>query len=125
MVALSLKGGVVQDSDEAEVVACWKALESAIDAGFSDLIVEGDNATVMKSIASSRTDLSRLGNIYDDIRCLAGGLRYMEFNSICCSANGVTHSLARYAKHLGEDFVWLEDSPPPNLEALYLDSISN
>lgn len=92
MAALSLKGGVVQDNDEAEVVVCWKALEFAIDAGFSYLIVEGDNATVMKSIALGRTDLSRLGNVYDDIRCLAGGLRYMEFNSICCSANGVAHS---------------------------------
>ena len=99
---------------------CWKALEFAIDVGFSDLIVEGDNATVMKSIASGQTDLSRLGNIYDDIRCLAGGLRYMEFNSICRSANGIAHSLARYAKHLDEDIVWLEDSPPPALEALYL-----
>ena len=54
-----------------------------------------------------------------------GGLRHVEFSSICRSANGVAHSLARYAKHLGEDFVWLEDSPPPTLEALYLDSISN
>ena len=64
--------------------------------------------------------MSRLGNIYDDIRRLAGGLRYMEFNSICRSANVVAHSLARYAKHLDEDIVWLEDSPPLALEALYL-----
>ena len=54
-----------------------------------------------------------------------GGLRHVEFSSICRSVNGVAHSLARYVKHLGEDFVWLEDSPPPALEALYLDSISN
>lgn len=37
----------------------------------------------------------------------------------------VAHSLAHYAKHLDEDIVWLEDSPPPALEALYLDSNSN
>lgn len=49
----------------------------------------------------------------------------MEFNSISRSANGVSHSLACYAKHLNEDIVWLEDSPPPALEALYLDSFSN
>ena len=49
----------------------------------------------------------------------------MEFNSISRSANGVAYSLACYAKHLGEDIVWLEDSPPSALEALYLDSISN
>ena len=109
----------------AEVLACRKALEFALDADFSNLIVEGDNTTVMNSITLAQSDLSCLGNIYDDIRCLAEGLRHVEFNSISRSANRVAHSLAHYAKHLDEDIVWLEDSPPPALEALYLDSISN
>ena len=125
MAALSSKGGAVQDSEVAEVLACRKALEFALDADFSNLIVEGDNTTVMNSITLAQSDLSCLGNIYDDIRCLAEGLRHVEFNSISRSANRVAHSLAHYAKHLDEDIVWLEDSPPPALEALYLDSISN
>ena len=86
--------------------------------------MEGDNANVMNSITSAWADLSRLWNIYDDIRCLAGCLLHVEFHSIRRSANGVAHSLAHYAKHLSEDIVWLEDSPPPALEALYLDSLS-
>ena len=51
----------------------------------------------------------------------------MEIKSIRRSANGFAHSLARYARHIDEDIVWLEDSPPPALEALYVDflSISN
>ena len=48
----------------------------------------------------------------------------MEFNSIRRNANGVAHSSTHYARHLSEDVVWLEDSPPPALEALYLDSLS-
>ena len=40
------------------------------------------------------------------------------------SANSVAHCLARYASQLGEDMVWLEESPPPALRASYLDSIS-
>ena len=125
MAALSSKGGAIQDSEEAEVSMCRKALEFAVDVGFSDLIVEGDSKTVMNSITSTQSDLSRLGNIYDDNHCLAGGLGRVEFNSISLSATGVAHSLTRYAKHLDEDIVWLEDSPLPALEALYLDSISN
>ena len=125
MAALSSKGGAIQDSEEAEVSTCRKALEFAVDIGFSDLIVEGDSITVMNSITSTQSDLSRLGNIYDDNHCLAGGLGRVEFNSISQSANGVAHSLTRYAKHLDEDIVWLEDSPLLALEALYLDSISN
>ena len=123
MAALSSRGSVVMDSEEAEVLACRQAMEFAIDAGFTDLIVEGDNSTVMKSIVLAQTDWSRLGNIYDDIRCLAGRMRHVEFQGVRRSANGVAHSLARFAKHISEDIVWLVESPPPALEALYLDSI--
>ena len=48
----------------------------------------------------------------------------MEIKSIQWSANRVAHSLGCYARHIDEDIVWLEDSPPPALEALYLDSLS-
>ena len=51
-------------------------------------------------------------------------MRGVEFQGIHRTANGVADSLAHFARHLSEDVVWLEDSPPPALEALYLDSIS-
>ena len=86
--------------------------------------MEGDTINVMNSINLSRIDFFRLGNLYDDIRCMAGYLRHVEFNSIQCSANGVAHSLAHYTRHLSKDIVWLEDSPPLALEALYMDSLS-
>ena len=63
-------------------------MEFAIDVGFSELAVEGDNTNVMSSISSAQTDWSRLENLYDDIRCLAGRLRHVEFHSIRRSANG-------------------------------------
>ncbi|KAK9989384.1 hypothetical protein SO802_029623 [Lithocarpus litseifolius] len=122
MVALSARGAVVVDSEEAEALACRKALEFAIDAGFSELIVEGDNAMVIKAVSSSSPNWSRLGVIYDDIGCLAAGLRYVVFNCIRRSANSVAHSLAHYATVLDEKIVWLEDSPPPARDALYFDS---
>ena len=71
MAAMSLRGPVVSDSEEAEVLACRRALEFAIDAGFANLVVEGDNSNVLWSIVSAQSDWSRLGNIYDDVRCLA------------------------------------------------------
>ena len=67
MAALSSKSHAVVDSEEAEVLACRKALELAMDAGFLELIVEGDNINVMKSIKSDQVDLYHLGNLYDDI----------------------------------------------------------
>ena len=58
MVAISSKGPVVTDGEEVEVLACRKALEFAMDAGFSKLVIEGDNISVMKSIASPWANLS-------------------------------------------------------------------
>lgn len=64
MAALSAKGPAVFRSEEAEVLACHKALEFTIDAGFSELVLEGDNASVMNSISFSRVNSSCLGHIY-------------------------------------------------------------
>ena len=51
MAAVSAKGGAMRDSEELEVMAYHKALEFAIDAGFMEVILEGDNALVMKTIS--------------------------------------------------------------------------
>ena len=51
MAAIAVKGGAMRDSEEVEVLACRKALEFAIDAGFMEIILEGDNAMVMKKIS--------------------------------------------------------------------------
>ena len=33
----------------------------------------------------------------------------------------MAHALARYAKDILDEVVWIEDSPPPTVEALYFD----
>lgn len=63
MVALLSKGPTITDSEEAEVLVSRKALEFAIEAGFSDLVIEGDNTIVMKAIHSPQWNMSRLGNV--------------------------------------------------------------
>ena len=98
MAALLSKGPAVTESEEEEVLACRKALEFAVEAGFSELVIEGDNINVMQSITSPQINLSWLGNIYDDICCITGGLWHIEIKSIQRSANRDAHSLARYAR---------------------------
>ena len=53
MAALAVRGGAMRDSEEVEVMACRKALEFAIDVGFTEIILEGDNALVMKMISQA------------------------------------------------------------------------
>ena len=105
MAVMSSRGPAVSDSEEAEILTCRRALEFAIEARFADLVVEGDNSNVMRSIVSAQSDWSRLGNIYDDVRCLADRLRLVAFQCIRRSTNGVAHSLACYARHISEDCI--------------------
>ena len=74
MVAMSMSGPRVSTSDEAELLACRRAIEFAVDARFSRLIIEGDNSNVIQSISSSLENFSLLGNVVSDIIHLLRGL---------------------------------------------------
>ena len=52
MVVLSSTVPTITDSEEAEVLACRKALEFVVEVGFFKLVIEGDNINVMQSITS-------------------------------------------------------------------------
>ena len=124
MAALSAMGPFVQDSEEAEIVACRKALEFSIDAGFTDLVIEGDNVNVMRAIASNCMDTSRLGTVIEDIHWLVRGLRWCSVSCVKRSANTAAHCLARFARNVSDELVWIEDCPQPAREAVYNDSLT-
>ena len=54
MASLVAKGPPVTDGEEAELLACRKELEFAIDAGFMDVVLEGDSLNVMRAISSGK-----------------------------------------------------------------------
>ena len=37
--------------------------------------------------------------------------------------NRVAHVIAQHARNISNDMYWMEDSPPPAMEALYQDSL--
>ena len=116
-------GPPVLGSEEVEVLACRKALEFAVDAGFTELLVEDDNVSVMQTILRSQPNGSQLGHLYEDVQCLCAGLRAVSVGWVSYTTNGVAYCLAKYARGLVDESVWLEESPPPALEALYLDML--
>ena len=125
MAVMTACGPVVHTNEEAKLLACRRALEFAVDAGFYRLIIEGDNSTVTHAISSSAENNSLLGNVVDDIRHLIRGLHWA---AVCCirrSGNRVAHVLAQHARFsLDEDLYWLEEDPPPAMDALYHDILS-
>ena len=70
MAAMTTSGPKVTTSDEVELLAYRRAIEFAVDAGFSRLIIEGDNSNVIQAISSPLEKFSLFGNVVDDIRHL-------------------------------------------------------
>lgn len=124
MASLSVKGPPVTYSEEAEILACRRTVEFAMDCGFLELVVEGDNQLVMDALRLEKSLLSRVGHIFQDVLCLLKGLRWSQVQFTRRSANTGAHALARHAKNVSHEVIWMEDSPPPAVEALYFDSIS-
>ena len=121
MAAMSTVGPSKENSEEAKLMACRRSLEFAIDAGFSSLIIEGDNANAIQAISSSLPNNSYLGCVVDGICHLIHGLYWTRTNQIRRGGNTMAHVLAQFARNLDEDLVWIEDSPPPALAALFHD----
>ena len=48
----------------------------------------------------------------------------MSVGWVSRTANGVAHCLAKFARGLGDEIVWLGESSPPALDALYLDLVN-
>ena len=122
MAAMAGKGFQVQDSEEAEALACRLAVEFALEAGFRKIILEGDNCNVMRSILSPKSDRDRLGHVYDDINSLGREFRVFSISCVKRGANSVAHSLAKFARQLDGELVWFEENPPPAADALYRDT---
>ena len=118
---MTASGPKVSTSDEVELLACRRAIEFAVDAGFSRLIIEGDNSNVIQVISSPLENFSLFGNVVNDIRHLIWGLQWTR---VCCirrGANKVAHTLAQYARNtLDEDLYWMKDSPPTSFRSLVL-----
>ena len=123
MAGMFAIGPKVDTSEEAELLACRRSIEFAVEAGFTRLVIEGDNSNVMQAISSDAVNYSFLGNVVDDIRHLMSGLQWASTSKIKREGNKVVHVLAQHVRHLDFDLFWLEDSPPLALEALYQDLI--
>ena len=123
MAALLAKGPPVMGSEEAEIFACCRAVEFAVECGFLELVLEGDNQALMDALNKRKGLSSWLGRILQDVLCMLDRLRWVQVVFVKRSTNSVAHVLARYAKDLVEDIVWIEDSSPPVVEALYFDSV--
>ena len=119
---MAAKGPAVFCSEEAEFLACRKAIEFTMDAGFSEFIIEGDNSIVMHAISSLNANQSLLGNVVGDIQLMLRRLHWVSIDFTRRGGNKVAHVLAQYVRTTIDDMYWIEDLPPLAMEALYQDA---
>ena len=94
MAAMTATGQKANSSDEAELLACRRSMEFAVDAGFTKLIIEGDNVNIMQAISLSHSNCSLLGYVVDDIRHLIHCLEWAKISFTRRGGNKVAHALA-------------------------------
>ena len=123
IAGMSVKGPAVNSSEEAEVLACRRAVEFSREVGFSRVIIEGDCLNVMRALSVSTENSSLLGHIYEDIKFNLRGMQVLSINWVKRGGNMVAHTLAKHARNLINDVFWIEDNPPPAEDALYYDSL--
>ena len=122
MAAMAAKGPKVFCDEEAELLACRKAIEFTVDAGFFELVIEGDNSSTMKANSTLQDDHSMLGNVIEDIHHLIRNLQWARIECIRRGGNRVVHELAQFARNISHDLFWMEDVPPIAGEVLYQDA---
>ena len=121
MAAMAAKGPAVLCSEEAELLVCRKAIEFAVDAGFSEFVIEGDNSSAMSAISTMQLDQSLMGNVVGDIQHLIRNLHWVRIDCIRRGGNRVAHVLAQFARNISKDRYWMEDVPPITREVVYQD----
>ena len=97
MAAFSGKGPPMSCSEEAKIFACRRAMEFALECGFLELVVIGDNQLVMSALELKKSLSSRVGHIIQDVLRLLNSLRRSQVQFAKRSANTVAHLLARHA----------------------------
>ena len=78
MAGMSAIGPRIETSEEAKLLTCRRSLEFVVDAGFTSIMIEGDNTNVMQAISSNVANFSFLGHVVDDIRHLMASLQWVK-----------------------------------------------
>ena len=67
------RGPPVFCNEDAETLACRRVVEFALECGFREMVVEGDNLSVMSALELKKSLSSRVGHIIQDVLCLLMG----------------------------------------------------
>jgi len=99
------------DPSTAEVMAALCAMQFCKEAGFFEVIFEGDAARVIKEINSTPPFLSKIGHFIECIHSEMSWFKYVVFSFIPRESNTAAHTLAKEPTRQKIEMNWIEDFP--------------
>ena len=109
--ALSSSISMAHSVADLEALACLKAVQFALELGITRAVFEGDSAAIINALLHGAGAFASFGNTLDDIRMLSSVFQFVEFIFVNRGCNSVADALAKKAKLLVGDQVWLHDVP--------------
>ena len=80
--------------------------------GLREIILEGDSQTVMAAIANHDSGPIQVQNLIAGIKSWESKFRVWQSSFTRRDRNKVAHQMAKYAKHIFDCIIWVEDTPP-------------
>ena len=121
IASLAEKFQLPSSSDEVEALAAVRAVTLAMDLNLPSFIVEGDSEVVISALRKEEESFSSFGHLISSIKHYLHSCSCISFSHTCRSGNSVAHSLAKFAKHMVDLSVWMEDVPPQVHDVLLAD----
>ena len=105
----------------AEALAVRHGLLTAMEAGFSNLVMEMDNLVVFSKLKKGKHEATVLGSILHDIFVLSRQCHRVLFAFVKRKGNVVAHVLAKLSSSFEGLRVWVEEYPPEAHDAVMAD----
>nr|XP_023898148.1 uncharacterized protein LOC112010025 [Quercus suber] len=96
---------------EVEAKAVEVGLQFAKLLGVSDFIVEGDSLIVSRALSHSFSAPTSIDAVILSIRSAALEFHNVDFSHVKRNANSPAHLLAKYAKGIVNQCIWMENCP--------------
>lgn len=77
----------------AETIACWWAIKTGIENGWSEVRIEGDALSIIKKCQSVTVNRSEIGALIRNIKLISQQIQKIDFNYVQREANRMAHDL--------------------------------
>jgi len=97
--------------EEEEARACFYALSTALNHGFSQLVVEGDCQALISKLQRGVTPNNSLGFFISDILSLLVRLEFISWSFVKRGGNTVARAIAHLPPVALQERLWTEEGP--------------